>query len=96
MFIWWSTPATQQLAAAYAYIVAEDEAAATETASHIWDSVDILARHPYAGRKARVGGTRELVIAGTPFVVAYRIEKNEVRILAVLHASCEWPEEFSE
>jgi toxin ParE1/3/4 len=95
MFIWWSTPATQQLAAAHEYIAADDEAAATETANHIWDSVDILARHPYAGRKGRVKGTRELVIAGTPFVVVYRIEKNEVHILAVLHASREWPEEFA-
>jgi hypothetical protein len=36
-----------------------------------------------------VAGTRELVISGTPFIVAYRIEKNEVRILAVLHAARE-------
>jgi toxin ParE1/3/4 len=94
MVIWWSTPATQQLAAAHEYIAADDEAAATETVNHIWDVVDILAEHPYAGRKGRVAGTRELVIAGTPFVVAYRIEKNEVRIVAVLHAAREWPEEF--
>ena len=47
-----------------------------------------------AGRERRVVGTRELVIAGTPFLVAYRIEKNEVHILAVLHAAREWPEEF--
>lgn len=93
MVIWWSTPATQQLAAAREYIAADDEAAATETANHIWDSVDILARHPFAGRSGRVAGTRELVIAGTPLVVAYRIEKNEVRVVAVLHAAREWPEE---
>ena len=94
MVIWWSTPATQQLAAAHEYIAANDEAATTETANYIWDSVDILARHPFAGRSGRVAGTRELVITGTPFLVAYRIEKNEVRILAVLHAAWEWPEEF--
>jgi toxin ParE1/3/4 len=89
MILWWSTPATQRLAAAYEYIAADDEAAATEIANHIWDSVDILARHPYAERKGRVAGTRELVIAGTPFLVAYRIEKNEVHILAVLHTARE-------
>jgi toxin ParE1/3/4 len=59
----------------------------------IWESTQLLARHPMAGREGRVAGTRELVISGTPFVVAYRIEKNEVRILAVLHAAREWPEE---
>ena len=94
MFIWWSTPATQQLAAAHEYIAAEDEAAASRITNHIWDSVDILARHPFAGRKGRVPDTRELVISGTPFLVAYRVEKNEVRILAVLHAAREWPQEF--
>jgi len=47
-----------------------------------------------AGRDGRVLGTRELVISGTPFLIAYRIEKKEVRILAVLHAAREWPEEF--
>jgi toxin ParE1/3/4 len=87
MLIWWSTPATQQLAA-------DDEAAASRITNHIWDSVDILARHPFAGRKGRVPDTRELVISGTPFLVAYRIAKKEVRILAVLHAAREWPEEF--
>ena len=95
MLIWWSTPATQQLAAAYEYIAADDKAAAPEVANHIWDSVDIVARHPFAGRKGRVPDTRELVISGTPFIVAYRIEKKEVRILAVLHATREWLGEFA-
>ena len=56
MLIWWSTPATQQLAAAHEYIAADDEAAAIRITNHIWDSVDILARHPFAGRKGRVAG----------------------------------------
>jgi toxin ParE1/3/4 len=94
MVIRWTTPATQQLVAAYEYIAAENRAAAQETTNHIWDSVDMLARNPRAGRKGRVSGTRELVISGTPFLAAYRVEKNEVRILAILHAAREWPEEF--
>jgi toxin ParE1/3/4 len=94
MFLWWSAPATQQLASAFEYIAADNESAATEIVNHIWDSVGILARHPFAGRRGRVSGTRELVIRGTPFIVAYRVEKKEVRILAVLHAAREWPEDL--
>jgi len=47
-----------------------------------------------AGRDGRVAGTRELVIRGTPFIVAYRIERNELQILAVFHAARKWPDEF--
>jgi plasmid stabilization system protein ParE len=42
----------------------------------------------------RVEGTRELVIAGTAFVVVYRVEAERVEVLAVLHAARKWPEEF--
>lgn len=60
----------------------------------IWEAVEMLGKHPGAGRKGRLSGTRELIIAGTPFVVGYRIEKGEVQVLAVLHASRKWPDEL--
>jgi toxin ParE1/3/4 len=47
-----------------------------------------------AGREGRVVGTRELVVQGTPFIVAYRVGRAEVEILAVMHAGRKWPEEF--
>ena len=47
-----------------------------------------------AGREGRVAGTRELVIRGTPFIVAYRVVRNEVHVLAVMHAARKWPDEF--
>jgi toxin ParE1/3/4 len=94
MRVRWTTPAREQFVGAYEYIAEENGAAAARTADQIWESTQLLAHHPMAGRAGRVAGTRELVITGTPFLVAYRIEKNEVRILAVLHAAREWPEEF--
>jgi YD repeat-containing protein len=90
----WTTPAREQFISAYEYIAEENRAAATRTADQIWESTQLLARHSMAGREGRVVGTRELIISGTAFFVAYRIEKNEVRILAVLHAAREWPEEL--
>jgi toxin ParE1/3/4 len=94
MRVRWTTPAREQLVRAYETIAEENRAAAVRSAEQIWESTRLLAYHPLAGRAGRVAGTRELVIAGTPFLVAYRIEKNEVRILAVLHAAREWPDEF--
>jgi toxin ParE1/3/4 len=94
MRVRWTTPAREQFVSAHEYIGEENRAAAVRTADQIWEGTQMLAHHPMAGREGRVAGARELVISGTPFVVAYRIEKNEVRILAVLHAAREWPEEF--
>jgi toxin ParE1/3/4 len=74
--------------------VAENPPAARRITNHIWETVEVLARHPMAGRKERIAGTRELVIPGTPFIAGYRIEKKEVWILAVMRAARRWPEEF--
>jgi len=94
MRVRWTTPAREQLVSAFEYIAEENRGAAARVADQIWESTQILARHPMAGREGRVAGTRELVISGTPFLVAYRISKKEVWILAVLHAAREWPEDF--
>jgi toxin ParE1/3/4 len=94
MRVRWTTPAREQFVSAFEYIAEENRRAAARAANQIWESTQLLARHPLAGREGRVAGTRELVVSGTPFIVAYRIEKKEVRILAVLHAAREWPEEF--
>ena len=94
MRVRWTTPAREQFVSAYEYIASENRAAAGRTANKIWKSTELLSRHPMAGREGRVAGTRELIIRGTPFVVAYRLERNEVQILAVLHAARKWPEEF--
>jgi toxin ParE1/3/4 len=94
MRVRWTTPAREQFASAYEYIAGENRMAAARTANKIWKSTDLLGRHPLAGRDGRVAGTRELVIRGTPFIVAYRVERNEVHVLAVMHAARKWPDEF--
>ncbi len=46
-----------------------------------------LSRFPYSGRPGRVNGTRELVIYGTPYIIAYRVEATAVVIARLLHSS---------
>ena len=94
MRVRWTTPAKEQFVSAYEYIVSENRVTAVRTADKIWESTELLARHPMAGREGRVAGTRELVVRGTPFIVAYRVERNEVWLLAVMHAARKWPDEF--
>ena len=94
MKIRWTTPAARQLTAVYEFIAAEDPRAAGQMVERIGEAVEMLGRHPKAGRKGRVADTRELVVVGTPFVVVYFIGKNEIQVWAVLHAARKWPEEF--
>lgn len=46
------------------------------------------------GRPGRVGGTREWVIQGTPYIMAYRVREDRLEVLRVLHTAMEWPDEF--
>lgn len=94
MKVKWTAPAAEQLEKAYHYIAAENEAAAEALANRIIDVTVMLGAHPMAGRKGRVAGTREFAVPRTPFVVAYKLERASLWILAVYHAARKWPESF--
>jgi plasmid stabilization system protein ParE len=44
------------------------------------------------GRLGRVIGTRELTVGLVPFILAYRVDAEEVQILSVIHTARMWPE----
>jgi toxin ParE1/3/4 len=90
----WTRLAIHDLNAAYQYIAELDDAAAEQIVERIEVAVAALAHHPSIGRRGRVSGTRELVVTGTPFIVAYRLASGEVEILAVIHGSRMWPDRF--
>ncbi len=52
-----------------------------------------LAEHPHMGRIGRVLQTRELIVAGTPWIIVYRVRGSMVEILRVLNAAQMWPPE---
>jgi len=41
-----------------------------------------------------IKGTRELVIPGTPYIVAYRVIDDQIEILFVQHGARKWPDEI--
>jgi toxin ParE1/3/4 len=90
----WTRLAVEDLNHAYEYIAEENPTAARGVIHRIESAVNTLRAHPEIGRSGRVEGTRELVISGTPFIVAYRIAENRVEILAVIHGARRWPTSF--
>jgi plasmid stabilization system protein ParE len=44
------------------------------------------------GRSGRVAATRELVVP--PFVIAHRLRRGTVEILAIVHGARRWPDSF--
>jgi toxin ParE1/3/4 len=90
----WTPIATDHMRAVFDYIAQDSEAAADTVIGRIFGAVEMLELYPQIGRLGRVKGTRELVIAGTPYVVAYRTRRAQVDVLAVFHGSRKWPTRF--
>ena len=95
MKVKWVRLALSDLDEAGEFIAQENPEAASRVLKRIWDAVQMLADHPHAGRAGRVPGTRELVIAGTSFIIPYRVAENTIQILRVLHGKRKWPRRFS-
>ena len=90
----WSVWAQVDREAIFDYIEADNPRAAIAVDQRISDRVKVLRRLPRSGRPGRIEGTRELVVTRTPYIVAYRIIGDTVRILRVLHGSRQWPDDM--
>jgi len=75
------------------YISKDNPLAAYNTVITIIEKTEILlSRNSAIGRAGRLAGTRELVIAKTPYVVPYTIKDNYIHILRVIHEARQWPQ----
>jgi toxin ParE1/3/4 len=92
MKIVWSRRALRHLVALRDQIAKDSPTSAAQVASRILKSVDMLAAHPHIGRPGRLAGTRELVVAGTPYIIPYRIKEGGLELIAVFHGRQTWPE----
>ena len=79
----------------FSYIEAENPRAAIHVDERIATACRRPLEFPERGRLGRVDGTRELVISRTPYVAAYLVNGEVIRILRVLHGAQMWPEEFA-
>ena len=91
MIIVWSPRAIAHLADLRAYIARDNPNAAGRIAATLLAAVERLTELPNLGRPGRVGGTRELVVPDTPYVIPYRLRGDRLEIIAVFHGRQKWP-----
>jgi plasmid stabilization system protein ParE len=96
MPIVWTTAASVQLADLHEYIAESSEPAADQQVAILLYATNTLSDFPEMGRPGRRRGTRELVVSGTPYIVAYRIRLTVIEILAVIHGARRWPRSFGD
>jgi len=87
----WTLPALSDLASAGEFIAEEAPEAAARMAVRVCEAVEYLREHPNLGRPGRLRDTKEMVIAGTPFIAVYWVREGSVQILRLLHHARRWP-----
>ena len=92
----WSAYARADREEIFTHIEAGNPRAAIMVDDRIREHVENLLQFPHSGRPGRIDGTRELVIVGTPYITAYLIIADTIRILRVLHGARAWPDEMPE
>lgn len=88
----WSAFAVEDRDQIFDFIALENPMAAIRCDREISEQTIQLIDFPEMGRPGRVKGTRELVVQRTPFLVAYQVGQEEIRILRVLHGTQMWPD----
>jgi addiction module RelE/StbE family toxin len=91
MRVLWARKALADLQAIRTYIEHDKPLAAQAVAGRIRECSGLLAEHPELGKAGRVPGTREIVIAGLPFILVYRVTNLDLQVLRVLHTSLQYP-----
>lgn len=86
----WTTPAADQFEYAQDFYHALNPVAAKAMALRLMEAAQRLCEHPTMGRPGRVPGTREWVVARTPYLVVYRERGDALEVLHVWHEAQDW------
>jgi toxin ParE1/3/4 len=90
MAVVWLEGAVDDLEEIVDYIAARKPAASARVAAALHDAAAHLDSHPRMGRRGRFAGTRELVVARFPFVIVYRVKRDRIEVLRVIHGRRDW------
>jgi plasmid stabilization system protein ParE len=86
MRITWAPEARRQIHEIWHYIALDDPQAADRMLTRLVTAVERLTHFPHLGKPGREG-SRELVVAGTHYIVIYRVIGEEIKIGTVVHGA---------
>lgn len=86
----WTTSAAEDLREITRYIRGDSPTAARAVAKALFDAANSLDTASNRGRKGRIPSTRELIVAGLPYIIVYEVEESAVQILHIYHAARKW------
>ena len=91
MTVQWTATALRDLRNIRDYIARHNPTAAEGVARSIRSAVEGLRDFPAMGRAGKRPDTRELVVAGTPYIVVYTVVAGRLRVITVIHAARDRP-----
>jgi toxin ParE1/3/4 len=71
----------------YAWIAKDRPRSADSTIDRILESAERLGRFPHMGHVGKAPGTYEWVVPASPYIVVYKINADEVDVVAVFHGA---------
>ncbi len=83
----WSLQARTRLREIRSYVAPDKPDAAERLATRIVALTETLRDYPYLGRAGSEPGIRELVVAGTPYIIFYRVRGSQVTINTISHGA---------
>lgn len=87
MQLLFTDPAARDLESIIDYIALDNRTAAENVYRSILATAGRLTEFPNIGRADRLSGTRELPVAGFPYLLVYEVTTGAVTILAVFHGA---------
>ena len=91
MRIRWTTEAATDLETINQYLRAHQPHFAQPTMRKLYDAARSLRTAPFRRRVGREDDTRELLCLPLPYIIAYRVEGENIEILHIHHAARDRP-----
>jgi toxin ParE1/3/4 len=78
------------------FVGSRNKKAAERIGAAIGSAVQLLQNFPHSGRLGRAPGTREWLIRGLPYIIVYRVsrDEDELQVLGIFHSAQNRPDKW--